>query len=164
MKKIKQSKEVKLSAPWDIYFSKMKALFDRDPEVSVDFNRDNYEIVITSTNDDKIDAIRQIVPETVPMGNITLTIKFKADVPSSPADLYKRAFKGNPAYVGSETYPLPTGENAYFAEFADLAVHYYADDLSNPEGLQFMLYQDIAREILNHDDIFITSVSSRDSW
>lgn len=149
----------KLSAPWDIYFSKMNALFGKDTELTLNFNRDNYTINIYTPNGDKGDALRQILPESVPMGNITLTINVNVvDALTSPADLYNRAFKGNPVFVRTETYQLPDSENAYFAEFWDGAAVYYADDLTNPNGLQFALYQDIAREILKNNDIFITSI------
>ena len=152
------SKNVKLSAPWDIYFSKLNALFSPDPEVSLAFDRNAYTITITSTNDDKTDALSQIIPKTVEMGNITLTINVVAEVPNSPADLFDRAFKGNPVFCKTESCPLPTGEKIYFAEFYDEAVNFYADDLTNPYGLQFYLYQDIAREVLKCEDVNITSV------
>lgn len=151
---------VKLSAPWDIYFSKLNALFSKDKEISLNFDRDTYTITITSTNDDKADALSQIVPKTVEMGNITLTINVVAEVPNSPADLYDRAFKGNPIFAKTEACALPTGEKVYFAEFYDRAAHFFADDLTNPEGLQFYLYQDIAKEVLNSDNINITSTST----
>ena len=152
---------VKLSAPWDIYFSKLNALFSRDKEINLNFDRDHYTITITSTNDDKASALSQLIPKTVEMGNITLTINVVADVPNSPADLFDRAFKHNPVFAKTEACSLPTGEKVYFAEFYDDAVNFYADDLTNPEGLQFYLYQDIAREVLNSGDVNITSVPTK---
>ena len=153
---------VNLSAPWDIYFSKLCALFDHDPEITLAFNRDTYTITITSVSDDKADALSQIIPNKVEMGNITLTIEVVANVPSTPGDLYSRAFKGNPIFAKVESCLLPTGDPVYFAEFFNKAACYYADDLTNPQGLQFELYQDIARDTLNHDEIFITSINNED--
>ena len=48
----------KLSAPWDIYFSKMKALFGKDTEITLIFDRDNYTINVYTPNGDKGDALR----------------------------------------------------------------------------------------------------------
>lgn len=153
-----------LSSPWEIYYSKLCALFQHDTEITLDFDRDAYMITITSTDKDKADALSQIIPSEVEFGNVILSIDVVSDVPAAPGDLYKRAFKDNPVLAGVETYPLPSGDLAYFAEFKNKSAYFYADDIENPRGLMFELYQDVAKDVLNHEDIFITSSTGEEDF
>ena len=70
------AEKVKLSPPWVTYFNKVKALFGDDPEINVEYAEDNNGPVINIevANEKKANAIRTLVPEEVPIGNILLKI------------------------------------------------------------------------------------------
>ena len=69
---------LKLAAPWYTYQKKVKALFDRDPEIKVgdiilpEDGRADYLFDIEIRNHEKFLALDRVFPKCVQFGNITL--------------------------------------------------------------------------------------------
>lgn len=63
---------LKLAAPWVAYFNEVKALFGDDPEIKLEYNNDNYEIKMYVDNQEKADALTQLIPAEKAFGNIVV--------------------------------------------------------------------------------------------
>ena len=144
-----------LSSPWITYFRKIEALFDKDPEVMVDFEDDTCTLKVYVDNQGKAEAIDALLPDFIDFGNVEMTIQV---IPANGTDprleLFRKAFEGNGAVVGIETVddsiPL-LGGNSYVL-FAPEVVQYFTDDLSTYDGFESTLYEDIASELLSVGD------------
>lgn len=141
-----------LSSPWITYFKKIEALFAKDPEVMVDFDDDSCTLKIYVDNQAKAEAIDVLLPDGIQFGNVEMTIQV---IPSNGDDprieLFREAFKGNPAVVDIETVDVSVpimGGNSYIL-FRPEVVQYFNDDLSSYDGYETTLYQDIANELLS---------------
>ena len=157
-----------LSAPWLIYYKKLNALFEKDPDVQLFYGLTSNNIKICVTGDDlKADAIRRLLPKEKPFGNVTVTITVipvDNDHVDTPA-LFERAFKGNPAlsYIknvsGSEV-PFDT----YYVVFAKEVVQFFDDDTSDVNGVCSTLYENIASEVFNVPGIsFCTDIHEEEN-
>ena len=141
-------KDITLASPWIIYYNKIKAMFQEDPDVKIVFNEKNYIIKLYVENTEKAEAISLLLPETVNFGNITVHInvipgnRFKcADV-----DIFRKAFEGNPAVVNISTIDTPVGDES-FVIFKNKVVQYHNDDMWDYHGICSTLYQDLAKEL-----------------
>lgn len=140
-------KSTKWSAPWFQYVQKLRAMFGKDPDISIVHNEGNQEVTLLVTNPQKADALMQLLPAEKEFGNVTLKITVK---PANDVDpvrgLLLTAFAGSPVLreinVVSEC-PFA----ATYAMFKKEVVDYYSDNMSDPEGMSHTLYQDIAKDI-----------------
>jgi len=149
------SEKIKLSAPWVTYFNKVKALFGDDPEINVEYAEDNNGPIINIevANEKKANAIRTLVPEEVPIGNIIIKIfvySTENNLEGSTVDLIRTAFEGNPALSRIVTIGagvIFTNPVSYVA-FKNKVVQFWNDDLSDINGNYSTLYQNLAEEII----------------
>ena len=153
-----------LSSPWITYFKKIEALFEKDPEVAVDFDDETYTLKIYVDDQGKAEAIDALLPDALDFGNVEMTIQV---IPANGADprleLFRKAFEGNGAVVGIETVDITVpllGGNSYVL-FAPEVVQYFNDDLSTYDGYETTLYQDIANELLSVGDSRIFFCTAR---
>lgn len=146
------SDRIGLSSPWITYFKKIEALFEKDPEVMVDFDNETHTLKIYVDNSAKADALDVLLPDGIQFGNVEMTIQVIPSNGDEPRiNLFREAFKGNPAVVDittvDESVPI-LGGNSYVL-FAPEVVQYFNDDLSCYDGYETTLYQDIANELLS---------------
>lgn len=153
-----------LSAPWITYFRKIEALFDRDPEVMVDFDDENTALKIYVDNQGKAEAIDALLPDAIQFGNVEMGIQV---IPANGTDprleLFRKAFEGNEAVVDITTVDSSVpilGGNSYVL-FKPEVVQYYNDDLSTLDGYESTLYEDIADELLSVGDSRIHFCTAR---
>ena len=72
--------KLRLEAPWNTYQKKVKALFERDPDITVggicesEDDRTNYVFGIEVRDHDKFLALDRVLPKTRTFGNVTLGI------------------------------------------------------------------------------------------
>ena len=66
---------LKLNAPWITYLYQLKKLFERDTEVSVKFDEDEYKYTICVDNSYKADALSKILPSERDFGNVHTTLE-----------------------------------------------------------------------------------------
>lgn len=153
-----------LSSPWITYFRKIEALFDKDPDVMVDFDDETTTLKIYVEKQDKAEAIDALLPDAIQFGNVEMGIQV---IPANGVDprleLFRKAFEGNAAVVEiktvDEAVPL-LGGNSYVL-FAPEVVQYYNDDMGTYDGYETTLYQDIAGELLAVGDSRIFFCTAR---
>lgn len=143
-----------LSPPWIEYARELKVLFGEDPEVDVDYNDDETEVVLLVESEEKADAIGQLLGTEKEFGNVTLKITvIPANAPVEPtkAQLIAKAFKGNPVVKDIVTISDPMLPHFSFVVFENKVVQFWNDNLGDLNGLKSTLYQDIADEVLGGD-------------
>ena len=142
---------IKLSAPWDIYFRKLEALFKQDPQIRIEYDREDVIIKLYVESIDKANALNLLLPSEKIFGNITLTIKIIPVNKPNNAHIVDTAFKDNPVYKGMKSYQI--NETTFnYALFTDKAAHYYTDDFFEYQGKTAALYNSIAKDVLNEID------------
>ena len=154
--------EVAMKSPWAEYVTLVKALFDRDDDVIIDY--DNEEATLTLYVDDaiKADALmemqtRGIFPAERQYGNVTLRVNvIPANDEVTETDLYAAAFNGNPVFDGIGCIEQ-TGLVLDYALFAPVAVQYYSDDLSEYGGVTTTTYADVAKRVFDAKGVRISS-------
>lgn len=140
-----------LSSPWVIFYRKVNELFKDDPEVALVFNDEDVILKIYVDNVEKADAISKLLPSEKSFGNVTLKIEVipaNLNKEESYADLFSKAFKGNPAF--SDIISTEGHEGSFQATyilFAKKVVQFYSDNLTDPNGQTSTLYQDLAKEV-----------------
>ena len=144
-----------LSAPWEIFYKKLEAMFGGDPEITLNINRDTNIVMFYVRNTDKAEALTELLPVQKEFGNITVEIRV---VPAnqdnrSLAETYETAFKDNPAFVyASDGDGTQIGEGTTFVVFAREVVQYFNDSLDDINRIESTLYQDIAKDIFDDDE------------
>ena len=148
-----EEKNVKMAPPWVQYANAVNAMFGKDKEVEVVYNNDDKTLKLLVENPVKADALQQLLPVQKEFGNVVLKITvIPANKEMTKAQLYQAAFSNNPALrdvvpvEGVFTNPI------LYVIFAKEVVQYYNDDLSDAHGNRNTLYQEIAKEIFNHQD------------
>lgn len=147
-------KNLKIVSPWVNYFREIEALFGDDPDIVIDFDEQAPEIVLHVIGVDKADAITQLLPAEKQFGNVVLMIKV---VPANPIErtrtqLFKDAFKGNPAFSYAATVSGVSSNDFNYVVFKNKVVQYWNDDLSDVNGQCSTLYQEIAKDVFGEEE------------
>ena len=136
-------------SPWIGYYKEIKSLFQEDYTVKVKYDDSKNTIKLYVEDEEKADALAQLLPNRKVFGNITVNIDVipanKVETPK--IDLFRKAFEGNGAVAYIETVDNASSNAFHFVVFQPEIVQYYNDDLSDINGLRSTLYQDIAKEI-----------------
>lgn len=144
---------VKLSSPWQIFYHKVSALFEQDPEVSVILDEEEYTLKLYVDNPVKAEAIGKLLPLTKEFGNVTLKIHVIPKNDQGVADLFKAAFNGNPAVSYVEHIDTPMTGELNFVVFQNKVVQYYCDNMFDINGFCSTLFQDIAKDVFNAENV-----------
>lgn len=141
-------KKIKLAAPWFTYYNEMEALFKGDPDVKLEYDEDTYTIKVFVSNQDKADALTELLPAKKDFGGVVLTINVIPDNTKSDNReiLFRRAFKGNPIVkdiVAVDNF----GFEAVYVVFSGGIVQFYNDELCDVNGMKTMLLQDVAKDV-----------------
>lgn len=141
--------KVRMISPWVNYFREVEALFKDDPEIRIDFDEENYIIGLYVDNEEKADALSEILPAERSFGNISVKIVV---TPSNrlyvaPIYFFRKAFEGNPAFSYSKTIDGIFSNSINYVVFKNKVVQYYNDDLGDANGVRSTLYQDIAKDV-----------------
>lgn len=141
---------LRLAPPWNTYINKIKAIFDNDPEIRIEYDDNPSKPVITMyvENPTKAAALQELLGEEKKFGNIILAITV---VPankkfSSQIDVIKAALEGNPIVTQIETYDV-FGAEMTFCEFRKEVIQFPNDDCSDLNGNFNGLAEDLAREL-----------------
>lgn len=142
-------KKVNLYSPCVILFRKYEAMFKKDRNIKIELDNDNRVITLFVTGDEKADALTQNLPTEVVFGNEKVKINV---VPANLSGVtkieqYRKIFEGNEAvdFIGNGSDPVTCDFN--YIVFKPEVVQYSADDLSDLNGQQSTLYQNLAKEI-----------------
>lgn len=151
----------KLSSPWVQYATKVSKLFERDPNVAVEFDNEAMELKLLVEGQTKASAIDDLLPDEVEFGNVTLkVIVIPANSENPRIDLVRKAFEGNPIVEGIHTVAdIPLLEGNSYVVFKPEVVQFFVDDLGEYDGVTSTLYENIAEEImdLRADGIFFST-------
>lgn len=143
-------KQLKLSAPWETFVTELEVLFGGDPDINIRYESKARDVKLFVDGERKAAALAKILPTEKVFGNETLKIEV---VPANSkdegiADIYKDAFDGNPVLDEVLTMPMPFGDGQKnYVMFARQVVQFYNDDLSDPNGVETTLYENIARDV-----------------
>lgn len=147
--------KLKLSPPWITFVNELKALFGEDPDIRIVYWDGDDEVKLFVADAEKADALTQLLPAQRYYGNVMLKVTV---VPANfatteEADLYEKAFKGNPVMKEVLKVPAPWGEVDY-AVFRKEVVQFYNDNLCDPHGNRSTLYEEIARDVFGEGNVF----------
>lgn len=144
-------------SPWVIFSKQIEKLFERDPEIKLEFNDDRTEIKLRVDNPEKADALSRILPTKKKFGNVEVKITvIPSNDESYRAKYVKKAFEGNGAFSHFKTVSDIPGVHISnpisYCVFKKEVVQYGADDLGSESGMTSTLYEDLAAEILGPID------------
>ena len=156
--------KIKLSPPWITYVNELKAMFEKDSYVRVEYNDAQEDIVKLYVNkQEKADALSQLLPTVKEFGGFNLKIfVIPANFNNMPSEeLILAAFEGNPVLENTMVLHSPFGDMTY-GIFAKKVVQFQNDDISDPNGLESTLYENIAKDIFNSKPNTFWCTSSKD--
>ena len=154
-----ETKSVKLSPPWITYVKYIKALFENDPQIVIDYSEGDYVLTLIVNGIEKYQAISTLLPNKKEFGNVVLTIN-EVQSPNELTDeeLFRNAFNGNDVLSDFKSFDTPFGPQNY-AVFKKEVVQFYDDNMGDINGLKSTLYEEIAREVFGEASVhFCTSM------
>lgn len=157
-KEEKRMKQMKLEAPWYTYQKKVKALFERDPEIEVtpvyepESGSADYSFDVVVRNHEKFMALDRVLAKKKTFGDITLDITLfdeenYSDGKEDYADLYTAIFQGNGILKDVKKTKDIAGTLIGFVRFQPEVIQFPNDDTSDYNGNWNGLAEDIAREV-----------------
>ena len=142
-----ERKALKKSPPWVSWVSALRALFSADPQVWIKYDNER-DVKLFVSSAPKAEALRQLLPETVEFGNVTLNVGVvPANVQATKADLFQQAFAGNEIVKGFIPVENVFTNPVVYMVFKREVVQFWDDDLGDPHGNRTTLYQEIAKDI-----------------
>lgn len=139
---------ITLASPWVELFREFEAFFAEDPEVKVIFDPEKYAIKLLVKDQDKANALDQLLVKEYIFGNIKVEVTVvPANEPLTTIDLYRRAFAGNEAVSKIYTNDNPAEYQASYIIFEKEVVQYLNDDLSDAHRIRSTLNQEIAKKL-----------------
>ena len=141
---------VKLSSPWESVHHILAALFADDKDILVGEIDDSYVLTITVYNYDKFQALNRILKQEFKFGNVTLKIVLLNavdEVEHTYTEDLVTIFNGNPFFSRVEVIKDFRGIEQGYCMFAKKVLQYFNDDITNPNGIQSKLVQDVALDL-----------------
>lgn len=146
-----------LSAPWEITYKKINAMFEQDPEVSV--IRDENVVNLYVNNANKAYALNELLKKSYDYDSVELKVIV---VPTSKGNatatdwkgtvLYRAAFCRNPIFEYAVDGPAAFTNPITYVVFYPHVIQYFTDDLGDINGYHSTLAQDIAKDIFEDRD------------
>lgn len=148
-----------LSAPWEITYKKINAMFEQDPEVSVIFDRDVNIVKLYVDDADKAYALHELLKRSYDYGSVKLEVIV---VPTNKGNvtvvdwtssvLYNAAFYRNPIFEYAINGPAVFANPITYVVFHPQVIQYFTDDLGDINGYHSTLAQDIAKDIFEESN------------
>lgn len=139
---------LKLSPPWALHYRKIVALFGKDPEIKIEYDEDTPEVKLYVSNQEKAEAITQILPSEVPFGNVVFKVSvIPENVNSVGVSVFQKAFNGNPILKDIQTIDGIFSNPVSYVVFEKGVVQFYSDNLADLNGITSTLYENIARDV-----------------
>lgn len=142
--------ELKLSSPWVTYKNEIKAMFEGDPNIRIQYDEDKYEIRLYVDKQSKYDALEKILKHEQTFGNVTLKITVIPPNDVDILDVFDDAFVGNEALQYTLPIESPLGTHR-FVVFKNEVVQFFNDQLDDLNGNKSTLFQEIAKDIFVDD-------------
>lgn len=155
-----------IEAPWFTYFKEIYNLFEKDPELTVDSeltekDDGNYEFMIASKNGDKLNAIERLLGYGRVFGAIKVFIKYGYENVKDEdwAEVYRKAFEGNPYFQEVAEYQLPMFGTSTYAIFKKDIITFYNDNLGDYHGNDHYIVADLVKDIITDQNIYICTAN-----
>ena len=143
---------LKLSAPWEILYSELTAMFKNDSHVRILFDKENYKISVYADDPAKSEALEKILKPVHHFGNITVYVSVVP--PNGEGEKFiehwQAALDGNDACTDVVDVTCPFGKFKYVV-FENEVVQYFTDDMTDLHGNNSTLYQEIAKRIFKEE-------------
>lgn len=151
-------KTAKLSPPWVTFYRKVNALFGEDPDIRIQFHEDDNTIKLYVEGQDKAEALTKILPVEKNFGGVTLYIEvIPANKETSKADLFRKAFEGNPVFSYATTVGGISSNDYNFVIFRHKICQFWNDNLGDINGNFSGLYEDIARDVFDDSTVLFNT-------
>ena len=165
--------KVNLSPPWVEYYKEVSEFFRDDQEIGVLYDESKNELRIYVDNPDRAVALAELFPLEKNFGNVKLYIsiipsnkkvnnnKLKAAYPSTVA----AALANCPAVDSIKEVKTFFDMDLTYVLFKNKVVQYFIDNIGDYNGMRSILYEDIARNILEDVDgvFFCTALPNNSS-
>lgn len=148
---------LKLSSPWTTFYHQVAELFKNDPDITIEMleDEDDPTIKLFVNGEDKADALNKLLPGQKTFGNIVVDIRvIPCNKEDTKIDLFRRAFNGNSAISYIKSVSDPFENKVDYVVFENKVVQFFNDDISDINGNETTLYEDIAREVFNDAGVF----------
>ena len=145
---------LKLSAPWVVYYREIEALFGADPEITITIDEENYSVKLYVNNDEKAEALDKLLPAERTYGNVTVRTAVILGNPllEKKTSLFQTAFEGNPVFAFTKTnegvFTIPLS----YVVFKNRVVQFFADNMQDVNGNISTLYETIAKDVFGETD------------
>lgn len=148
--------QLKLSAPWVVFYKEIQEMFRTDPGVHVVYDEgegDVGHVRLYVEEQEKADALSRILIRKKDFGSISMDVTVipangcMAEMKQSPATLFRAAFDGNDALEYISTVRGIFANDLNYVVFKNCVVQYFNDDLGDAHGVCSTLYQEIAKDI-----------------
>lgn len=144
--------KLNLSAPWITFVHELNALFEFDPDVTIDYDKENNHVKLYVEGVSKADALTALLPLEKRFGNVCLKITvIPANNAINKVSLIKKALDNNCVLKDVIESQRPDGSFKYLMFDKEIA-QFYNDQLDDPVGNKTMLYADIAKDIFGDLD------------
>lgn len=149
-----------MSAPWYVFHSQVKKLFEQDNEVNVDETLQEsddlgYTFGIYSDNKEKLQAIKKLIGSKIVFGSIPVIIDY-GENGEDAASIWEKAFTGNPLFCKVVKNDMPIYGSCNYALFKRDIVSFYGDDLSDINGNLHYIVADLVKEVVsNTGNVFV---------
>ena len=128
---------LKLAAPWTIYYEEIKALFGSDPDIQISIDDEEKMVKLYVDGEEKAEALSKLLPAEKTYGNITVRTEV---VPSNlqgeeKVFLFQAALAGNPVFAFTKTnegvFTIPLS----YVVFKNRVVQFFADNVVFRTGI-----------------------------
>lgn len=137
-----------LSTPWVTQYRKIEAMFGGDPDIKLEYVAGDGEDPVVKMfidGQDKADAIEKLLPEFYDFGNVKMKVEvIPANKKENAESLFRTAFEGNPAFSYAVTAEGIFTNPITYVVFKNKVVQFWNDDLSDVNGNETTLYEQIA--------------------
>lgn len=149
-----------IEAPWYTFQKKVQALFNGDPDITVndlvvdEDGEADYVLDIEVRNHKKFEALDRVIATYKEFGNIVVKIALYDEENNGlnpGVELYETIFEGNPVIEAVKNRVFPDGVSHGYVCFKPEVVQFFDDNLSDYNGNWTGLAEDIAREIFEND-------------
>lgn len=153
--------ELRLSAPWILFYKAIEALFKKDKAVKTAYDDENKTIKLYVDGDRKVEALSKLLPQERNFGGVIVKIEvIPANEMKTQADLFKAAFDGNYAFAYIREVTDPFSNRGSYVVFKRDVVQYWADNLSDINGNISTLYEDLARTVFEDSGVFFCTTEA----
>ena len=152
----------KFASPWITFVNELQAMFGQDPEIGITYDNDACEVKFHVENAIKADVLQRFLPVEKTFGNVTLKITI---IPANKltkvldyqhmtmGELFDIMFDKNPAYIFSKDIKGIFSNVITYVVFSPVCVQFFNDNLNDIYGNVNTLYQEIAYDIFDGDNI-----------